>query len=491
MGEPSGAGGRTPPPARIGLLVFAVTAALFSIAASYWHVLPPYAEEQERFGVGLAAPAAAITQYDLEALGATWYLNWWVALDPPEPNGAWYMQNIRLDEGVPAVSGADLAALVQANPGAVWEIGNEPDSIYLDNTTPQQYAEAYYQLYPIIKAEDPTAQVAAGGIVQATPLRLLYLQRAWEAYRQLSGGVDMPVDVWIVHGFILNESSGGWGAEIPPGMGDRLDLATRRAIRDHDNMTIFGDQIVAFRQWMADHGQRDKPLLVNEYGILMWSDIIDENGEDFGDDRVIDFMYATFDYFRTATDPELGYPADGNRLVQAWAWYSLDDNIYQDGQIIKEGYNGDLFTGPVTKTMTALGQAYSAYIRPELQVGSLRFTPPVPLLDGEAVTVTATSVVTNTGPVGAPADVEVSFWTADPGLGAPAATYLLDPLPAGQATEIVAQLPFTATGLYTVTVVVDPADECIETDETNNATSRSLLVASTRYWFPLALRNAW
>ncbi len=519
MGERNHSAG-IPTAARIGLVVFATAVGLLltlaataaagapfgpsdgegpplSPAADPYDIYLPIVAaahsllEQERFGVGLAASANAILQYDLEALGASWYLNWWVASDPPEPNGAWYMQNIRLDQGVPRISTESLRSLVRANPGAIWEIGNEPDSIYLDNSTPQQYAEAYYQLYPIIKDEDPTAQVAAGGIVQATPLRMLYLQRAWEAYQQLSGGEDMPVDVWIVHGFVLNETYHQWGAEIPPGMGDRRDLAAHRYIRDVDSMALFEEQIVRFRQWMADHGQRNKPLLVNEYGILMWSDIMDEDGEDFSDDRVIDFMYATFDYFLTATDPDLGYPADGNRLVQAWAWYSLDDNTYQDGEIYNEGYNGDLFTGQVTKTITALGQAYGDYVHGDLQIGSLLFAPTVPLLDSPVVTVTATAVVTKAGKLDAPPGTQVSLWLADPAQGDPAVTWTLGLLPAGQGLDITAELPLTASGLYTVTVVVDPADECIETDETNNGTSRSLLVASTRSWLPLILRTAW
>jgi len=41
------------------------------------------------------------------------------------------------------------------------------------------------------------------------------------------------------------------------------------------------------------------------------------------------FMYASFDYFTTATDDDLGYPADGNRLVQRWAWYSLNDDDFE------------------------------------------------------------------------------------------------------------------------------------------------------------------
>jgi hypothetical protein len=66
-------------------------------------------------------------------------------------------------------------------------------------------------------------------------------------------------------------------------------------------------------------------------------------------------MLATFDYFRTATSSTLGYPADGNKLVQAWAWYSLDDEYFEG----YESYN-HLFD-PDTKSITALGTAYGNY----------------------------------------------------------------------------------------------------------------------------------
>jgi len=68
-------------------------------------------------------------------------------------------------------------------------------------------------------------------------------------------------------------------------------------------------------------------------------------------------MIATFGYFLTATSSSLGYPEDGNRLVQAWAWYSLDHEYF-------EGYESysHLFD-PDTKRITKLGITYGEYTR--------------------------------------------------------------------------------------------------------------------------------
>jgi hypothetical protein len=49
--------------------------------------------------------------------------------------------------------------------------------------------------------------------------------------------------------------------------------------------------------------------------------------EDYGFDypQVRDFMLGSFDVMLNTTDAEWGLPADGNRLVQRWCWYSLAD----------------------------------------------------------------------------------------------------------------------------------------------------------------------
>jgi hypothetical protein len=125
-------------------------------------------------------------------------------------------------------------------------------------------------------------------------------------------------------------------------------------IQDHDDLAIFSGQILAFRRWMAERGQRDRPLVISEYGILMPTDY------GFDGARVSAFMYATFDFFLTATDDEVGYPQDGNHLVQWWAWYSLADTVYPTGNLFD----------PDSGTVLPLGLAYAWYAGP-LDGGSL------------------------------------------------------------------------------------------------------------------------
>jgi len=263
-------------------------------------------EKRTRFGVGAPGEGGPIAGYAVERLGIGWYLNWRVEVNPARPGGAAFWQMVHLSQDGYQPAGQAIREAAAANPGSTWLIGNEPDVIWQDNTTPERYAELYHELYHLLKAADPACRVAIGGVSQPTPLRLAYLDRVLSAYRD-QFGESMPVDVWSVHGFVLREERDAWGVDIPPGFETASGVLYE--IEDHDDLRIFQDQILAFRRWMAERGQRDRPLAVSEYGILMPADY------GFGFERVQAFMYATFDYMLSASDDEVGCPADGNRLV--------------------------------------------------------------------------------------------------------------------------------------------------------------------------------
>ena len=307
-----------------------------------------FASPNERFGFGVTSD---INDFDVGLLQAGWYVNWDTASEAPHPAGLEYAQIIRLRyDGTSTPSQTDLTLILQNNPGLTWIIGNEPDCPYQDNVHPSVYAPTYHDLYHFLKGQDPTCKVAIGGVVQATPLRLQYLDMVWEAYQALYGE-RMPVDIWNVHNFILREKRDppdNWGSSIPPGI--PAAQGELREMDDHDRMDLFDQQIRAFRAWMAEKGERDKPLIITEYGILFNEEL------GFGEERVREFMLATFDYSLTATDPDIGYPADGNRLVQRWAWYSLDDDSFEWGTTW-----GNLFD-PTTREIESLGQAFGNYV---------------------------------------------------------------------------------------------------------------------------------
>jgi len=309
-------------------------------AANEWAGLP--GDDRRRFGAGMPREAGEIDDYAVEQVRIGWVLDWWVNAAPSVPPGVTYWQMVHVTELGYVPDEGTIRAAAQANPGATWILGNEPDVEWQDNVLPESYAERYHELYALLKEADPGCRVAVAGVAQSTPLRLDYLDRVLFAYMERYGET-MPVDVWTVHGFVLREERGAWGVGIPPGF--EQDAGALYELEDHDSVSLFGEQVRAFRAWMAERGYRHCPLALTEFGILMPEDY------GFDEERVRAYMTATLDYVTSARDPDVGCPADDNRLVQAWAWYSLADTVYPTGNLFD----------PQSKELTVLGRAYGEY----------------------------------------------------------------------------------------------------------------------------------
>lgn len=297
-----------------------------------------------RFGVS-GQPNIAVAAYEA-GLPFGKYVSWWVEPDPPLPGQSTFWQMVKLNADGPAAGWDLIAGVVQAQPGAFWIVGNEPDVIWQDNLSAETYARHYHDVYTFIKSRDPSAQVAVAGVAQPTPLRLAYLDRVLDTYRA-EYGQDMPVDFWTIHGFILREEAGSWGVDIPPGMSETSGRLYE--IADHDNLDIFRQNLIDFRDWMAARGYQERPLALTEFGILH------PNDYGFPPDKVIAYMAGALDFLINARGDN-GFTADDGRLVQWWYWYSLYDG---------EQYpTGNLYD-PETGRLTPLGQAYAAFIRGE------------------------------------------------------------------------------------------------------------------------------
>ena len=459
--------------------VTTILSALFSpVVARHVQAMEPagtplYPSDNERLGFGVTR---GIENYDVAPLRAGWYVNWGTAPQAAHPAMLDFAQIIRTSNSGYSPNGSALTSIIDRNPGSLWLIGNEPDCPYQDNVLPVNYARVYHDAYAAIKGRDPTAQVAIGGIVQATPLRLQWLEMVWNEYRARYGQA-MPVDVWNVHAFVLREvrpghgrecqppgatEGGEWGSSIPPGVSANCGLWV--GIDELDRMDLFQQQIVRFRTWMRDHGQQNKPLIVSEYGILFNAEL------GYGYERVRNYMLATFDYFLSASDPSLGYPADGYRLVQRWAWYSLDDDNFVWGTTYSA------LMDPDTRTFYPLGYDFARY-------ASLRFTPYVdlqptafrastvnPIPYGQTGTVQLQLDVRNQGNTASAAS-QVRFWDGNPDQGGVLlGTASLPAAPVRYAGVATATLnwPVAGQGNHTITVQVDPQNQVAESREDNN-----------------------
>jgi streptogramin lyase len=436
----------------------------------------PNLEEWQRYGF-VALRADWATAFAVDTLNAGWYVN---PVQPtPHHPGMDQSVVIRTPSGY-TLDPATLGPLVDANPGATWIIGSEPDCIWQDDVLPEGYARIYHDLYHFVKNRDQTSQVAAGGIVQPTPLRLAYLDRVLAEY-QARYGQPLPVDLWHIHNAILNEERGGWGADIPPGIAANQGVI--RSIDDNDSMVIFQEQVWAFRQWMADRGYGGYPLIITEYGILM--------PDDFGFDiaRVNQFMTETFAFLSTAADAVLGDASDNGRLVQRWAWFSLDERPFNG----ETGFNGNLFN-PDTMERTAHGDHYASLtaslhplLRADLGLGRWRVVP-------------LPAVVTLPGTVDQPVQVRlVNAGTAESGAFQVRLSYAgpvsgsltqpVDNLGPQAAQWITMTLPGLVVGRYDLTLEVDVYDQVPEQAECNNEASHGLVVPTARLYLPLVGRE--
>jgi hypothetical protein len=370
----------------LSVLARASDAPGYSSYASGDFFFPPYASDADRMGI--AAPDVSLYN---PALRAGWYYNWGANPNPPHPDGAEYARLISFavntngcgmykipatqrSQVIESITGTALVDNLHANPGALWLIGNEPDSIYnCSPIMPELYAEIYHEFYTFIKTYDPSARVAIGGIVQPSPLRLEYLDKVLNHYQVLYGA-KLPTALWNIHNYAFREVAGGYGAGVPPGASSSVGW-TYDLLQWMD-VNLWVQNLRDMRQWMANRGERDKPLIITEFGQVVpdgfcWS------GFCYTPEVSRDTLQASFSRFLTETDAIVGYPADGNRLVQFWAWFPLYDGYY----------GGDLVN--LDGSLTLAGTAFA-------QIASQRFVPYADLYF--VPTMTPSVVCRNQGP---------------------------------------------------------------------------------------------
>lgn len=324
----------------------------------------PTREEIQRFGITL--PYLTGGYVDLVSqINAKAVLDWRSDdIDEWKTENIDYLHVIRVNDI--AYDGGSLLdslpALIQNNLGEVWIIGNEPDRDIQDGITPEVYASRYYEIAIRIRHLDPTAKLGFGSVVQPTPIRIRYLERALKFLTFLSCGnrqaaLDL-IDIWSIHAFILNEDLFGWGAGIPVGLENDVSdafLIPINRISDTHSIEIFQSWLINFRLWLYDIGEREKPLWITEYGSLL-PPIDPPDGPNYinvSEEITSQYMVNTFDFLLNANDSKIGYQPDQNRLVQRWFWYSLNDYRYNFG--------GTLFDPDLSYLPTLVGQEFINY----------------------------------------------------------------------------------------------------------------------------------
>ena len=445
----------------------------------------------------------------LAPLGSGWHHNFYPNRPTQNPgNAAEFVFTLRMHDGefIPALD--NFVDELTNYPGSMWLVGSEmevPDPVNnsSDSTRPADYAVAYKTAYDFIKLHDPTARVGIGGMSMATPMRLAYLSLVWDSYQQ-TYEQPMPVDIWNTHIYIFAERI--WNSTVPydgqlawdvdplfgrqnPGNNEsRCTMDEVYCRKEHDSLTIFQQQVVAFRQWMKDHEQQNKPFIISEIALLYPYQTNAEYGGTifFTTERVNNYMDGVFDYLQNdAIDANLGYPADGNRLVQQWLWYSLNvpDGIQgRISNLLVDNYAS--YPDSDLGALTSVGQNYKTWVDAQSKFINLKA--------GEAQNIVTEAEANGLGS----ANLEVSFrndgtstinqpfsvtFYADAALTQPIGTQVFDAGMAGcawgfnthSATAVWNNLP---PGQYTYWAKIDSNNEIGESGEGDNVTSGAVTI---------------
>jgi hypothetical protein len=413
-----------------------------------------------------------------------------------------------------------LGNLVDSRPGSLWIIGNEvdrgPDPGQIEggqgDTFPEIYAQAYHDVYYFIKDRDPKAQIAVSALVQVTPGRIQYMDLMWDAYKT-KYGATMPVDVWNMHLYILPEvnpsgqpnavanvalgTDPALGRKESGGNANLCPLTEVYCVAEHDDMDVFEEQVIAMRTWMRDHGQRHKPLILSEFSILYpniddggscW--LQDEFGNCFTSQRVTNFLNNSFSYLESAVNPTLGYPKDGNRLVQQWLWFSVNN---QDGV----GNVSDLVR---SNSLTQVGQAYKTKVlaqQTSINLFADGATNPTANTGGNnTANVKLTVTVRNNGNVAPAGNFFVTFYK-DAGMTQPIGTATVfgpGPNSAGMTgcgrKAVQASITWSnlAPGVHRYWAKVDSTNAVIETSESDNFAAGIVFINGNQAYFPITRR---
>jgi hypothetical protein len=481
-----------------------------------------------RYGVA----TLSLPQVDwVDDLGAGWYLNFGPSTASAS-NSAEYVPVISVRQNKdangnylptysisPPLTNNGLGNLIDDNPNTLWLVGNEVDrgpnpgetTGGQGDTFPDIYARAYHEVYHFIKQRDPSAQVANSALVEVTPGRLQYLDKVWQAYKTRYGR-EMPVDVWNMHLYILPEvnpagepngiasvalgTDPALGKKESGGNGNLCPQSNIYCIAEHDDMNIFNEQVLAMRTWMRDHGQRYKPLVMTEFSILYpYEDdgptcyLEDEFGNCFTPQRVTNFLNSSFNYLKNAVDPNLGYPKDGNRLIQQSLWFSVNNGTGVGN--VSDLVRDDVFTQP--------GQAFKNFVFAQPVNVNLfvdGVNNPTVTTGGGTGNVKLTVTIRNNGSVAPGSNFFVTFYK-DAALTQPiGTTAVAAPSPSAPGMTGCSRLTKEASinwnnltpGAHHFWVKIDSTNAVIEITESDNVGSGTAFVNANQSFVPVVRR---
>ena len=183
-------------------------------------------------------------------------------------------------------------------PGTLFLIGNEPG--YRpngDSRSAEKYAVDFHDVAERLREIDPSFRVSVG------PAVLSQDPRVGRDYVEGGGGLGYLERVLDAHAKAYGE----------PLRADYFGATAHVLAGDGADVGVFEQQILRLRRWLAAHGRRDARVIVSEWGVGVGG---------ASPERIADFLRHTVRFLATARDPALGCPADDDRLVQRFGWFT-------------------------------------------------------------------------------------------------------------------------------------------------------------------------
>jgi hypothetical protein len=248
--------------------------------------------------------AVRAEDYDLSRTGASWYLNW--TPFPAPGTGLEFVPMVcAYPDGEPVTteSLAALRAKIEERrddypAGTLWLVGNElgypPQR---DSRSPERYAIDFRACRAMLHNLDPSFRVAVGPVV---------LSQRDEVVRAHVGG----------HGglgylaAVIRSYREQYGEPIPA---DFFGATAHVLEGEGTDSTVFEEQIVELRRLLAEHGMKERGVVVTEFGVALG---------DPEDEEVERFLEGSVRFLLEARDREIGCSRDDFRLVQRFAWFT-------------------------------------------------------------------------------------------------------------------------------------------------------------------------
>jgi hypothetical protein len=221
--------------------------------------------------------------------------------------------------------------------------------------------------------------------------------------------------------------------------------------------------------------------------------LADEYGNCFTTSRVIAFLNNSLNYLESATDPNLGYPLDGNRLVQQWLWFSVNN---ENGV----GNISDLITSSGSQyVLSQVGTAFRNYVqsRPtSINLFSDGVSYPVAFASGGTADVILSATLRNNGNKAPINQFFVTFY-ANAGLTQPIGSATVEAPSAyhsGMAGCARQQIKVSVNwndltpGLHRYWVKVDSSSVVGESNEGDNVASGFVIINPFQVFLPLSER---